>query len=423
MKRYAYLDIEATHTNWVDSEIIEIAFIIQDETGKDLDFFQSLIKPQKPVDENITELTGITNKMATTAPEFHEVAQKISDKLRDCIIVAHKAEFDYELLKKMFQRLGTPFRSKSVCTLKMSQNLIPELKSYSLQSLCDFLQISLRKKHRAYDDALALSKLHQYLRLINGEINEEKKFFPKHLKLIQNSPIRPGVIIIHYFDKKEVIKTDNIQKRLSELLSLQSSNRVRVTTAQEIELRVTSSLIQAGLIQSRLEKTFYPFCLYQLKNKKGKLILRVGKTDIRRKALYYTRTKKEAIEILGNIIETTNKTRYAYQDTDDLKSEIVKENIQLVQKIRRLTPLEKNYLVRSAFKDNGKFQYTLIRGARSFATFETELIIKTTKDLRKILLKYRPISPREYMSFNDSLRWIKNQKRKTDFIQEVGKIV
>ena len=90
MKRFAYLDIEANHTNWYDAQIIEVAFIIKDEDGKDLDYFQSLIKPKAEINPEITQLTGITQQMLNNAPVLHIVAQKIHDKLEGCIIVAHK---------------------------------------------------------------------------------------------------------------------------------------------------------------------------------------------------------------------------------------------------------------------------------------------------------------------------------------------
>ena len=104
MKRFAYLDIEATHTNWRDAEIIEIAFIIKDENGKDLDHFQSLVRPKAGIEKEITELTGITTNMVNNAPEFFNLAPRISQKLEDTIIVAHKAEFDYEILKKALEK-------------------------------------------------------------------------------------------------------------------------------------------------------------------------------------------------------------------------------------------------------------------------------------------------------------------------------
>ncbi|MAZ47552.1 MAG: hypothetical protein CME65_03250 [Halobacteriovoraceae bacterium] len=422
MKRFAYLDIEASHTNWTDSEIIEVAFIIQDERGNDLDYFQSLIKPERPIEKEITQLTGITNKMVSKAPEFHEVAQIIAEKLSGCLIVAHKAEFDYELLKKSFTTLNMPFKEKSRCTLKLSQQLIPELKSYSLKSLCEFLQIPQQRNHRAYDDALSLSKLHSYLRLINGELTEEKKFLARHQKIIRKTPKRPGVIIFKYENNQEIVKTDNLGNKLCELLELNSLNRKRITQLKTIKVISATSLIEAGLIHSKLAKPIYPYCIYQVTNKEGKIILRVAKTDLKKKALYYTKTRSEANKLLKNLIGTSKRVKFAYQDSSDLKNEIIKENIALSKQIKKLTRLQTNYLVRSVFKENGRYQYTLIRSNKSYATFESDDIIASSKNLDKAELRFFPMGPREYMSFNHSLNWIKNQKQKTDFLIDVGHI-
>ena len=292
MKRFAYLDLEASHKNWTDSEIIEVAFIVQDERGKDLDYFQSLIKPERPIEKEITQLTGITNKMVAKAPEFHEVAHIIAEKLSGCLIVAHKAEFDYELLKKMFTALNMPFNEKSKCTLKLSQRLIPELNSYSLSGLCEFLQIPQKKSHRAYEDALALSQIHSYLRLIDGELTEKKRFLPRHEKLIHKTPKRPGVIIFKYQKSREIVKTDNLEKKLNDLLELNSFNRKRVMHLKSIKIIPTTSLIEAGLINSKLTKPIYPYCIYQAKNKLGKIFLRIGKTDPKKKGTLLYKNEK-----------------------------------------------------------------------------------------------------------------------------------
>jgi DNA polymerase-3 subunit epsilon len=427
MKRFAYLDIEATHTNWHDAEIIEIAFIIKDENGKELDFFHSLIKPQKQLSEEITLLTGITSKMLDNSPEFHKVAQTIFDKLHNTTIVAHKAKFDCELLTKAFSPLELTPNIKKVCTLELAKRLIPGLRSYSLKALCDLLQISLKNNHRALSDASVLYEIHTYLKLINGhgapDQKHEKKFLNHHRKIITKSPQRPGVIVIKYENKnKEVYKTENLNQKLQELFKICAKNKHRLLKST-IEIIPSASLIEAGLIQTKIEKPFYPFCIYKIKNKQGKLILKIGRTNIKKQALYFTKSKSEANQIIKNLTKDTRGPKLAYEDSSKDQSDILKENLQLLHSLKKIVSTEKNVLIRSTHKLNGKYHYTLIKGNKSFANFKTDTVIKNSDDLScvQVLHKihFRPMNPREYMSLNHSLKWIKNQKSKTDHLLEI----
>lgn len=415
MKRFAYLDIEATHSHWIDAEIIEIAFIIKNDEGKELDYFHSLIQPQGELTPEITELTGINQTMLNQAPELHEVAHLIAEKLFGCTIVAHKAEFDFGLLNKEMSRLELPLKNKVICTLALTQRLIPELRSYSLKSLCKMLQIEFKNNHRAMDDVIALFELHNYLRLINGELNHQQTFLPEHEKLIKKTPKRPGVICFKGHKKQEIFKTENVHLKLKELLSICPQNKERLQN--EIKVVLSASLIRAGLIQSTLEKPYYPFCIYQVKTKAGLLILKMGKTIPHKRALYYCKTKKQAQDIMKKLVKSN--THFAYQDSKDDFSEITRKNIELKRQIKKLVSLDKNYLVRSLEKWDGKYQYTVIRKNNTFARFESDKLISHSNHLHNSRLKFKKMGPREYMALNHSPKWIKNQRHKTDFLIEL----
>ena len=65
--------------------------------------------------------------MLKNAPKFYEVAKRIVEITEGCIIVAHNAEFDYRILKTEFKRLGFEFKRKTLCTVELSQQLIPDM--------------------------------------------------------------------------------------------------------------------------------------------------------------------------------------------------------------------------------------------------------------------------------------------------------
>jgi len=102
---YAIIDIETTGGKFNEEGITEIA--IHKFDGVDIiDSFVSLVNPEKEIQPFVVNLTGINNKMLRNAPKFYEVAKRIVEITKDCILVAHNASFDYRILRTEFRRLG-----------------------------------------------------------------------------------------------------------------------------------------------------------------------------------------------------------------------------------------------------------------------------------------------------------------------------
>ncbi len=103
---YAILDIETTGGKYDEEGITEIA-IYQFDGHTITDQFISLINPERPIQDYVTKLTGINNKMLRNAPKFYEIAKRIVEITEGCIIVGHNATFDYRILQTEFRRLGS----------------------------------------------------------------------------------------------------------------------------------------------------------------------------------------------------------------------------------------------------------------------------------------------------------------------------
>ena len=65
---YTVIDIETTGLDSEYCDIIEVA-ALKYSNGKKIDEFCSFVKPDDPIDEYITKLTGITNEMVANAPD------------------------------------------------------------------------------------------------------------------------------------------------------------------------------------------------------------------------------------------------------------------------------------------------------------------------------------------------------------------
>src|SRR5690606_10674237 len=137
---FAIIDVETTGGGIAGNRITEICIALIKE-GQVIEKFSTLINPQRQIPRYITALTGIDDQMVSTAPYFDEVAEKIDEMTRGAIFVAHNVNFDYNVLRNEFQKIGQTFLRKKLCTVRLSRKLIPGLVSYSLGRLCDSINI------------------------------------------------------------------------------------------------------------------------------------------------------------------------------------------------------------------------------------------------------------------------------------------
>jgi DNA polymerase-3 subunit epsilon len=419
MKRFAYIDIEANHDNWSNAEIIEVAILVLNEDGKVVDHFHSLVSPKRELNPEINKLTGISTQMLNSAPEFNKIAPTILEKINDTVLVAHKAEFDYQLLSQAFKEINIPIKCKTICTLKLSQRLIPGLNSYSLNSMAKLLFIKHKNNHRAQDDVETLAKLHHHLRLLNGEIKLFEDYLGPHKQLINKSKICPGLIIFNYKDKQEVIKSDNVQASLKELLILKPKNKERIINHKNIKLEYAQTLIETFLKLDRYQQEKLPYCIYSFYNKHKKLILRVGRTHTKRHAHFYFSSKTQAIKALNIIVKKVPKSNYVYQDSPMDRSEIIAQNKIILNEIKKRGQLQKNILIKSNRPNNDQFQYIILKTNRTFGLIQSSKPSLNSDDIKTMQINYKKLSPEKYMNILQGLNWIKNQKNKTESIREL----
>jgi len=241
---YAILDIETTGGKFNEEGITEIA-IYKFDGHSIVDQFISLVNPEKEIQPFVVNLTGINSAMLKNAPKFHEVAKRIVEITENCVLVAHNANFDNRILTTEFRRLGYKFERKTLCTVELSQKLMPELPSYKLGKLCRSLGIPVSSRHRADGDAIATVQLFKLL--LNKDVNKDiikkavkednnKKLAPKLLSILDDLPSKTGLFYVHNCSKKLLYigKGKNIKKTVNQLF-LRTSKK-----AKELQNKVTS---------------------------------------------------------------------------------------------------------------------------------------------------------------------------------------
>lgn len=165
---FAIVDVETTGGRSDKDKIIEISVILHDGLTQ-VDRFDSLINPGRPIPAMITRLTGITNAMVADAPQFYEVARELVEITSNAVFVAHNVNFDYGFIKAEFKSLGYDFKRDLLCTVRMSRKLIPGRKSYSLGRLCESLGILHESAHRASGDTEATTRLFELLLQVKSQ--------------------------------------------------------------------------------------------------------------------------------------------------------------------------------------------------------------------------------------------------------------
>ena len=175
---YTVVDIEATGHNAGFDSIIEVC-CIKCRNNKEVDRFSTLIQPPPVdvidngnpeyerdedleyvdgiayVDSFVTDFTGITNQMLSTAPKFADIADDLWSFMRDEILVGHNVNFDINFLYDNFISLDENriLRNDYVDTLRLARKVLPDLNHHRLEDLDGYFDIG-NKHHRSVDDCL-----------------------------------------------------------------------------------------------------------------------------------------------------------------------------------------------------------------------------------------------------------------------------
>jgi DNA polymerase III subunit epsilon len=148
-------DTETTGRYPVESEICEIA-AVKWQAGKEVDTFQSLVKPSKKMGQEVIRIHGITNEMVATAPSKDSVLKLFSEFICGGTLLAHHAQFDLGFVAAEMESCGIQLPTElTICTSLLAQGNVPETPNHRLQTLVAHYGIDPGQAHRALDDARA----------------------------------------------------------------------------------------------------------------------------------------------------------------------------------------------------------------------------------------------------------------------------
>ena len=155
---FTVVDVETTGWAPEDAGITEIGAVrVHGDTM--IGEFGSLVNPGTPVPPAITELTGISDQMLTSAPPVDAVLPGLLAFAEGSVLAAHNAPFDLAFLTAACAGIGRAWPGFEVLdTVRLARHLMAtpqEVPDRKLATLAQFFGTPVRPSHRALDDARA----------------------------------------------------------------------------------------------------------------------------------------------------------------------------------------------------------------------------------------------------------------------------
>lgn len=347
---YAVVDIETTGGFSTSHRITEVAVMVHDG-GQVVEEYHSLVNPGRTIPGFITGLTGIDEETIRHAPSFSEIAGDLHALLADKIFIAHNVNFDYTFLKEEFRRVGMEFNRPKLCTVRLSRQICPGLRSYSLGRICEQMGIEISDRHRAFGDAAATARLWTYLlsRDDAGWIgkalrrNSGEAFLPPQISMetYLSLPEAAGVYYFHDVHGQVIYvgKAVNIKQRFKGHFGGGSkSSQSMKSEVYHVSFERTGSEFLALLLEALEIKRLWPkynrsqkvkaatWGIYQYEDHRGYLRLQVAKIQRLHEPLFSFSSHAEAWTfLLGKIkshhlcpklcgVQKTPGACYAFQE-------------------------------------------------------------------------------------------------------------
>lgn len=171
---FIIFDVETTGLRTGVDRLTEIG-AVKYVDGAEKSRFQTFVDPERPIPQNIVELTGITDSMVVGAPKEGEAVRKFFEFCGEgSVLVAHNASFDTEVIRSACERNGIEYNYSHIDTLVLAQSLISGIKNYKLDTISNHFKLPKFDHHRADEDAGALAAIFEKLLALTAEKGVER---------------------------------------------------------------------------------------------------------------------------------------------------------------------------------------------------------------------------------------------------------
>jgi DNA polymerase-3 subunit epsilon len=168
---FAVVDLETTGFSPHQERIVEVAVVVLDADGAELDAFCTLVDPER--DPGPTHIHGITPEMVAGAPTFAQVHPYVATLLSGRVVVGHNVDrFDLAFLLAECGRLGedaVPAEVVTLDTLLVAQAFLDLPGKARLVDCCDRYRLTWDDHHSALGDARVTAALFGAMRTELGD--------------------------------------------------------------------------------------------------------------------------------------------------------------------------------------------------------------------------------------------------------------
>ncbi len=191
---FVAIDTETTGRSPDRNEIIEVS-AVRYRNGRAVEAYETLIKPDRPVNLFISMLTGITNKKLKDAPPACDVFFPLWKFIGSSVLVGHNIGFDIRFLNCLADQFGARALSNDyIDTLTVARRAFPSMSSHKLSDLAEAFDLPSDGFHRAGYDSRMAAKVLLYIAEGGKAVRVvEKKERPKmwFREYVKVSELRP----------------------------------------------------------------------------------------------------------------------------------------------------------------------------------------------------------------------------------------
>lgn len=139
--KYCVYSLRATGSSALTAQIIELAACIFENGVLQEKTFHSYVNPHGPVSEKVLEGGNLSMALLNSAPDIGPVMEAFLEYAKDCVLVSHGANTTMAFLRAQSAAAGREMENASLDTLRLSRELIPNIKSGKFNKVCDALEI------------------------------------------------------------------------------------------------------------------------------------------------------------------------------------------------------------------------------------------------------------------------------------------
>ena len=221
-KKYIVLDTETTGLNVKEGHrLIEIGAVLLNDRQKSEDHFHTYLNPMRLIDDEATQVHGITNEDLNDKPLFEDIAEEFLEFVDGSTLIIHNAQFDVGFLDNELKLASSTFPKLSeICTiedsLQMARDMFPGQRN-TLDALVTRFDIKGydRELHGGLKDANILADV--YLHLTGGQ--KKFEFISSNDMKSINSESKDNNFSVKDFDLKKIITSDHEMSEHENMLS------------------------------------------------------------------------------------------------------------------------------------------------------------------------------------------------------------